>query len=59
MNGLFNTEKLQTKEKLPARQVIGYLSGMVPTVLMIGFFGFAYSKFFLDDLMQVPGRMLK
>ena len=25
MNGLFNTEKLQTKEKLPARQVIGYI----------------------------------
>ncbi len=54
MNALFNTEKLQTKEKLPARQVIGYLSGMVPTVLMIGFFGFAYSKFFLNDLKLDP-----
>jgi GPH family glycoside/pentoside/hexuronide:cation symporter len=54
MNTLFHTEKLQTKEKLPTRQVFGYLSGMVPTVLIIGFFGFAYSKFFLNDLKLDP-----
>lgn len=54
MNTLFSSEKLHTREKLPARQILGYLSGMVPTVLMIGFFGFAYSKFFLDDLKLDP-----
>ena len=54
MNALFHAEKLQTREKLPARQVFGYLAGMVPTVLMVGFFGFAYSKFFLDDLKLDP-----
>jgi len=50
----FQTEKLQIKEKLPTSQVIGYLSGVVPTVLIVGFFSFAYSKFFLDDLKMEP-----
>ena len=54
MNTLFHTEKLQTKERLPTRQVVGYLAGVVPTVLIIGFFGFAYSKFFLNDLKLDP-----
>ena len=54
MNTLFHAEKLQTSEKLPMRQVAGYLAGMVPTILMVGFFGFAYSKFFLDDLKLDP-----
>ena len=54
MNKLFHSEKLPTKEKLPFKQIAGYLSGLVPTVLMVGFFGFAYSKFFLDDLMMDP-----
>jgi glycoside/pentoside/hexuronide:cation symporter, GPH family len=54
MNTLFHNEKLLTKEKLPTRQIIGYLAGMVPTVLIIGFFGFAYSKFFLNDLKLDP-----
>ena len=54
MNNIFHTEKLQTREKLPTRQVFGYLAGVVPTVLMVGFFGFAYSKFFLNDLKLDP-----
>jgi glycoside/pentoside/hexuronide:cation symporter, GPH family len=54
MNTVFHTETLQAKEKLPTRQVFGYLSGMVPTILIIGFFGFAYSKFFLNDLKLDP-----
>jgi hypothetical protein len=54
MNTVFHTETLQTKEKLPTRQVFGYLSGMAPTILIVGFFGFAYSKFFLNDLKLDP-----
>jgi GPH family glycoside/pentoside/hexuronide:cation symporter len=54
MDALFHPEKLQTKEKLPTRQMIGYLAGVIPTVLMVGFFGFAYSKFFLNDLKLDP-----
>jgi GPH family glycoside/pentoside/hexuronide:cation symporter len=54
MNTFFHAEKLQTKERLPFKQVFGYLAGMVPTVLMVGFFGFAYSKFFLNDLKMDP-----
>ncbi len=54
MNTLFHTEKMQTQEKLPTRQLVGYLSGMVPTILIVGFFGFAYSKFFLNDLKLDP-----
>mgnify|MGYP001072460629 FL=1 len=54
MNSLFHAEKLVTQEKLPFKQVFGYLAGMIPTVLMVGFFGFAYSKFFLDDLKLDP-----
>ncbi len=37
MNSLFHTEKLETREKLPGRQLFGYLAGMVPTVLIIGY----------------------
>jgi glycoside/pentoside/hexuronide:cation symporter, GPH family len=51
---LFQPEKLLDKEKLPTRQVVGYLAGMVPTVLFIGFFNFAYGKFFLNDLKLSP-----
>jgi glycoside/pentoside/hexuronide:cation symporter, GPH family len=54
MNTIFHSEKLQTREKVPTRQVIGYLAGLIPTILMVGFFGFAYSKFFLDDLKLDP-----
>ncbi|MEE4194012.1 MAG: MFS transporter, partial [Anaerolineae bacterium] len=54
MSTLFKSEKLQTKEKLPAKQAFGYIMGMVPTVLFLGFFNFAYSKFFLNDLMLEP-----
>jgi len=54
MSNFFHPEKLQIGEKLPTRQVIGYLAGMIPTVFIIGFFGFAYSKFFLDDLKMDP-----
>ena len=54
MTNLFHTEKLEMKEKVPNRQLIGYLSGMVPTVLIIGFFSLAYTKFFLNDLKLDP-----
>lgn len=54
MNNLFHAEKLATREKLPTKQLLGYLSGVIPTVLIVGFFGFAYSKFFLNDLKLDP-----
>ena len=38
------------QEKLPKKQVFGYLMGIVTAILMIGFFTFSSTKFFLHDL---------
>lgn len=54
MSEFLQTEELHIQEKLPAKQVIGYLAGMIPTVLFVGFFNYGYSKFFLDDLQLQP-----
>ena len=54
MSSATHKEKLPMKERLPKKQVFGYIMGMFPTVLFLGFFNFAYSKFFLNDLMLEP-----
>jgi len=39
-----------TEKKLYKRRIFGYLMGMIPMTLFAGFFGTAYTKFFLDEL---------
>ncbi len=40
--------------KLPKKQVFGYLMGMIPLTLFVGFYSLAYAKFFLHDLQLLP-----
>lgn len=39
-----------SSEKLPRKQVTGYIAGMVPLTIIIGVFRLAYIKFFYDSL---------
>jgi GPH family glycoside/pentoside/hexuronide:cation symporter len=47
------SEKLSGKQ-ISGKQIFGYLSGWVPTTLLVGIFSLAYIKFFFDQLGMDP-----
>ncbi|GAG67487.1 unnamed protein product, partial [marine sediment metagenome] len=39
-----------SENKLPRKQISGYIMGMVPLTIILGVFRLAYIKFFYDSL---------
>ncbi len=41
---------METKKKLPGKQVFGYISGMIPLTILAGIFRLSYMKFYWEAL---------